>query len=133
MISAAIIISTVWATVMLGLVMWAFRRHALSLEHNALYDIVAGIFWLASSMLLRGAWWDGLPFVMGREEFRAFYGGGTWPNIIFHLMIVAASLRLLRGFWLMIPDDEREDYTVLTAAFYPRRIWLKLTWKGGDE
>lgn len=132
MIDLAINFSAALSAALLFLVLWAFRRHALSTEDSALTDIVAGIFWLAASVLLRGAWWDGLRSAMGLDSFRVFYGFetyGFWPNIIFHAMVIGATLRLLRGFWYMIPEEDRSHYNVLTAAFYPRRIKLRFTRK----
>lgn len=124
---------TLTATALLCLVMWAFRRHALSTEDTALTDLVAGIFWLAAAIVLRAAWWDGVQAVLGREAFRALYGGGTWPNMVFHCIVIVASWRLLRGFWLMIPPEDRGHYQVLTAAFYPQRIRLRFSRKDSEE
>ena len=126
MISLMLFATTTAASILLTLVMLAFRRHAMSTEDTALADLVAGVFWLAASLLLRGAWWDGVQSLMGRDAFRAFYGGGTWPNVVFHAMVIVAAWRLLRGFWLMIPDEERGQYNFLTAAFYPHRFWARI-------
>lgn len=133
MIDAALIIATAIASILLMLVMWAFRRHALSTEDTALTDLVAGIFWLAAAFFLRGLWWDGVQGLIGREAFRALYGGGMWPNLIFHSIVIGAAWRLLRGFWLMIPDEDRDHYAVLTAAFYPRRIKLRFSRKDKEN
>lgn len=136
MIDLLLIISTVLATLLLFLVMWAFRRHALSTEDTALTDLIAGLFWLAASILMRGLWWDGLPSLIGRESFRSLYGYpiyGFWPNIVFHIVVIVAAWRLLRGFWLMIPEEDRGQYGVLTAAFYPRRIQLRFSRKDRED
>ncbi len=127
MMAVLLIVFTLVATLLLALVMWAFRRHAFSTEDSALVDLVAGIFWMAAAIALRGLWWDGVPWVIGSEAFRAIYGGGSWPNLIFHSIVIVATYRLLRGFLLMIPVEDRSHYNVLTAALYPRRIRLRLT------
>lgn len=126
-VEALLVVATGAATILLGLVMWAFRRHALSTEDSVLTDLVAGIFWLATAIALRGLWWDAAPWVLGQELMRSTYLGSNWPNILFDVIVAMAALRLLRGFLLMIPDEDRKHYNILTAALYPRRVYLKLT------
>lgn len=113
-----------WAVVML-LVLIAFRRSALAFGGTGIHHIMAGVFWIISASIFRGFFWDILPNVMGRETFRALLGSidpSTWPNIFFHVIMGVAGLRLMYGFWLMIPDEDRGAYNIFTAAFYPKKL-----------
>ena len=113
-----------WATIMLQ-VLIAFRRSALTLGGTGIHHIMAGVFWIISASILQGLFWDILPNLMGREEFRAMLGSidpSTWPNMIFYVIMGVAGLRLMYGFWLMIPDEDRGTYNIFTAAFYPKKL-----------
>ena len=113
-----------WAVIML-LVLIAFRRSAWAIGGTGIHHIMAGVFWIISASISRGLFWDILPNLMGREEFRAMLGSidpPTWPNIFFHVIMGVAGLRLMYGFWLMIPDEDRGAYNIFTAAFYPKKL-----------
>ena len=113
-----------WAVIML-LVLIAFRRSALALGGTGIHHIMAGVFWIISASIFRGLFWDILPNLMGREDFRTMLGSvdpSTWPNIFFHVIMGVAGIRLMYGFWLMIPDEDRGSYNIFTAAFYPKKI-----------
>lgn len=45
---------------------------------------------------------------------------GITFNVIFHLMVIAASYYSLKAIHRSIPEEERKHYTVLTAFLYPR-------------
>ena len=113
-----------WAIIML-LVLIAFRRSALALGGTGVHHIMAGVFWIISAAIFRGLFWDILPSMMGQEKFYAMIGQinpSTWPNIFFHVMMAVAGIRLMYGFWLMIPDEDRGSYNIFTAAFYPKKL-----------
>ena len=113
-----------WAIIML-LVLIAFRRSALALGGTAIHHIMAGVFWIISAAILRGLFWDILPSFMGKHEFYLMIDSihpSTWPNIFFHIMMGVAGIRLMYGFWLMIPDEDRGAYNIFTAAFYPKKL-----------
>ena len=113
-----------WAIIML-LVLIAFRRSALAIGGTGIHHIMAGVFWIISAAIFRGLFWDILPFIIGKNEFYAIVSSidpSNWPNIVFHVIMGVAGLRLMYGFWLMIPDEDREAYNIFTAAFYPKKL-----------
>ena len=113
-----------WAIIML-LILIAFRHSALTLGGTGIHHIMAGVFWIISAAIFRGLFWDILPSLMGKDEFYAVINSidpSTWPNIVFHVIMGVAGLRLMYGFWLMIPDEDRGAYNIFTAAFYPKKL-----------
>ena len=117
-----------WATIML-LVLIAFRRSALALGGTGIHHIMSGVFWIISAAIFRGLFWDMLPNLMGHEGFLLMLGTinpSTWPNIFFHVIMGIGGLRLMYGFWMMIPDEDRGHYNIFTAAFYPKKIRMMI-------
>ena len=45
--------------------------------------------------------------------------GASYVNGIFNLIFLVGSIYILRGFMAMIPADERKNWNILTAPFYP--------------
>ncbi len=114
------------------LVMIAFRRSAFNFNGQAIHHIMAGVFWIVTASVFRGLFWDIVPEVMGREDFRdmiRIFSPSTWPNILFYLMKGLAGIRFLYGFWLLLPEEDRKNYNIITAAFYPKRLFKK----GGER
>ena len=113
-----------WAIIML-LVLIAFRRSALALGGTGIHHIMAGVFWIICASIFRGVFWDVVPFFMGKEPFYIMINvihPSTWPNMIFYVIMGVAGTRLMYGFWLMIPDEDRGTYNIFTAAFYPKKL-----------
>lgn len=113
-----------WLVIMM-LVLIAFRRSALALGGTGIYHIMAGVFWIISASILRGVFWDVVPFFMGDEPFYTLINvihPSTWPNMLFYTIMGVAGIRLMYGFWLMIPDEDRGSYNIFTAAFYPKKL-----------
>lgn len=114
----------VWAAIMV-LVLIAFRRSAMKIGGTGIHHIMAGVFWIITASLVRGVFWDALPEIVGREVFYQFTGmfyPNTWPNIFFYGIMAVAGIRLMYGFWLMLPEEDRKDYNIITAAFYPKKL-----------
>lgn len=114
----------VWATIMV-LVLIAFRRSAMKIGGSGVHHIMAGVFWIITASLARGFFWDIAPMIVTREVFYQFTGmfyPNTWPNIFFHMIQFVAGMRLMYGFWLMLPEEDRKDYNIITAAFYPKKL-----------
>ena len=114
----------VWAAIMV-LVLIAFRRSAMKIGGSGVHHIMAGVFWIITASLVRGFFWDIGPVIVSREVFYQFTGmfyPNTWPNIFFHMIQLVAGIRLMYGFWLMLPEEDRKDYNIITAAFYPKKL-----------
>lgn len=114
----------VWLMVMFH-VLTAFRRSAVVFSGTGVHHLMAGLFWIVAISTFRGIFWDVIPLVMGRDEFRnmiSIYGYVTWPNLVFHSIMAVSGLRLMYGFWLLLPDEDRNNYNLFTAVFYPKKL-----------
>ena len=113
-----------WLLIM-GLVLVAFRRSAMVLSGSGIHHIMAGVFWIICASVLRGVFWDVVPHMVDIAEFHQFTGlmhPNTWPNIFFYAVMGIAGIRLMYGFWMMLPEEDRKDYNIFTAAFYPKKL-----------
>lgn len=120
--------SALLALIMLALSVFALR-HWLSLRGQAPVDYLRrGVAVLATSMALRLGYWDVL-----RSAWQYFFDRAPMPGLLAlelvntacNLLIVLAVYQLLKGCWLLLPADERPQYSWLTVAFYPRRLRLR--------
>lgn len=108
---------TGWPAIILGfLVMRAFWPYAFQLRMTAVGHLGAALFWLTGRSVGRSIWWD---------VFEGF-GLGISTNWIWNALGIIACYHALKGFYLLLPDADRGDYNMLTAAFYPRRLWRRL-------
>lgn len=114
----------VWTAIMV-LVLIAFRRSAMMLSGSGIHHIMAGVFWIISAAVLRGVFWDVVPHVVGHDDFYDYMTilyPATWPNVFFYTIMAVAGMRLMYGFWMMLPIEDRKDYNIFTAAFYPKKL-----------
>ena len=102
------------------LMMVAFRGYALTWSNRTVDHLGAALFWLATQALGRAVWWD---------LFGGF-GLGETANWFWNLMAIYACYHALKGFYLLIPVNERARYNILTAPFYPRNLWRSLRDRG---
>ncbi|MFC6585945.1 hypothetical protein ACFQDZ_00795 [Sulfitobacter pacificus] len=103
------------------LVMRTFAPYAFRVRGHATVHLGAALFWLAARGVGRSVWWD---FFQGFDL-------GNSSNWFWNLMSLYATYHALRGFLLLLGPEEREDYNILTVAFYPRRLWKRI--HGDDE
>lgn len=98
------------------LLMWAFRRYAFRLTGSVTVHLGAALFWMFFRSTGRSIWWD---FFNG-------FGFGNTSNWIWNLIGLYASYHALKALHMLIPDKDRARYTLLTAPFYPYRLWRRL-------
>lgn len=120
-VSGLTAVSAVAAMVMMLLVTIAFRGYIFKALSEPLDFIANGIWWFSVSMAARLALWDVTPIFTG-QRLGAAGLNGAYVNWIFTLSFVVGAWRVLHGFYLLIPDNERSRWTTLTAPFYPHRI-----------
>ncbi|GAA4218676.1 hypothetical protein GGQ68_002524 [Sagittula marina] len=110
----------------------AFRRYAFSWDDDPLNNLGGGMFWMSAAGAIRLLWWDILrawSIALNPGLWEALNMLGVGINVMFNAAAVYGGFRKLRGFWLMIPLENRGDYPLLLAAFYPRRLSLWPLWR----
>lgn len=103
------------------LVMIAFRKYAVTMKGTAVAHLGAALFLFTFQLVARLIWWD---------VFHGF-GLGISSNWIWNILGLIACYHALRGFQLLLPEEDRKNFNIFTAVFYPRRWWWKL--KAGND
>jgi hypothetical protein len=92
-------------------------------------------FWLAFTFIaallegaVRASYWDVLSVAVGTRRAEAWREvlGGTEVNWIANALLLAAGLGLLRLLHLLIPEEDRGSYSMMSAPLYPKRPPLGL-------
>lgn len=122
---AVTVLSALAAAVMLGLVVYGFRRY-INRPRSAPIDYIGtGIALMAATKLLRLLWWDVIPhtFLAGLTEFRF---SGHQVNWIFDAGVIWSCWFMLKGIFIMVDSKDPGKYNVFTAVFYPKRLrmWI---------
>ena len=99
-----------------GLLMWAFRRYALTLHGTITQHFGAAMFWVNVTVTGRSIWWD---FFVG-------FGFGNVSNWVWNLIGLYVSYHALKALYLLIPTYARDNYNLITCVFYPYRLRRKL-------
>lgn len=120
------------AVVMLGLVIYGFRRYINRPRNTPIDYIATGILLMAASNLLGFFWWEVLPLTT--------IGANVLPVLerypldwTFNLIIAYGGWNMLKGFHLLVEEKEPGSYHVLTAVFYPRRLRLWIGSRSEEE
>jgi len=98
------------------MLMWAFRRYVFVLHGSVTQHLGAAMFWVNVRSSGRSIWWD-------------FFGGfdlGNSSNWIWNLIGLYVSYHALKALHMLIPSTYRSQYNLLTAAFYPYRMWRRI-------
>ena len=98
------------------MLMWAFRRYATTTCGTVTQHLGAAMFWVNVQTSGRSLWWD---------FFNGFDLGNT-SNWMWNLIGLYVSYHALKALHMLIPAKDRESYNLLTAAFYPYRMWRRL-------
>lgn len=98
----------------------AFLPHINILGKRPTEYLARGLFLCALSGFPRIAHWDVLRPVTG--QIWSMPGA----NLAFDLVMLLGIYFILKARWLTIPDDERGDYNIITAVFYPKNIMPRL-------
>ncbi|WP_417261696.1 hypothetical protein [Celeribacter sp.] len=82
-----------------------------------------GIALIASATIGRAAYWDLTRLVVGPEVWAAWVdaSGGVTVNVVPNIMVLAGGVALLKARFLLIPEEDRANWNLFTAAFYPAR------------
>jgi len=112
------VLTSIPANVLGVLVMIAFSRYALRLSGSATMHLGAALFWFAARGVGRSVWWD---------SFEGFSFGNA-ANWVWNMVGLYAAYHALLGFKKLLPVFEQQFYSIVTAPFYPRRLWRR--WKG---
>lgn len=111
----------------MGLVIRGFMYIALTRDGTAVYHLGRGVVMILIALALRAFYWDGLPLL-----FNWVGGGGAWaewvrftgkplPNIATGILAIIGTWHMLKVQWLLIPEVDRQCYSIWSAPFYPQR------------
>ncbi|MEE2860874.1 MAG: hypothetical protein VYB46_08690 [Pseudomonadota bacterium] len=90
-------------------------------DGTAVWHLAASYVWISSSVAARAIYWAYAP-----ETLRAFLGKGL-VNCAFGAALIYGAYLVLRLLWLIIPDIDRDKYSILTAPLYPASTEWRLS------
>jgi hypothetical protein len=100
-----------------ALIVWGFWPLAVMPRSTpGVRSLARAILLLTFAMGLRTAYWSLLVPQEVREKI-----GKAPPSIVFSTLLLFGAYYMLRVLHLTIPEAERSQYSLLTAALYPRR------------
>jgi hypothetical protein len=90
---------------------------------SAIYHLSIGVTAILLALAVRAFYWDALRVLTGPEAWLAFATavGRPIPNTVFGLVVIYGLWHMLCLLHTLIPAEDRKDYSVWTAPFYPRR------------
>ncbi|WP_334061723.1 hypothetical protein [Limimaricola cinnabarinus] len=111
---------------------------------SATYRLSAGVFLVVSAYVARSLYWEFAPLAAAGAWSDWFAITGTAINAVFSAIFLRGLYHLLVLLWLLIPLEERPDWSLLEAPWYPDRAAfaravqaLRLRWrspsKGDDD
>ncbi|WOI58377.1 hypothetical protein [Palleronia sp. LCG004] len=104
-----------------GLVGYGFVR--LSIRGEGLVrHLATGLLLMHLAVFTRTLYWDGIRNFMDPELWARWsnFSGGTAVNVVFNTMVIFAGYHSLKALKLAIPEEDRDRFSLLGAAFYPR-------------
>ena len=108
--------------------------HVKILGGSAANNLARGLGLSALGVFPRVFWWDLTRLLLGQEWWPVVRDlmGGVAINAGFNLILLAGVYFVLRARYLIIPEDERGRYNVITAAWYPKTVGLRLLIRRDD-
>ena len=110
---------------------------------SATYRLSAGVFLVVSAYVARSLYWEFAPLAAAGVWSDWFAITGTAINAVFSAIFLRGLYHLLVLLWLLIPLEERPDWSLLEAPWYPDRAAfaravqaLRLRWRSpsnGDD
>ncbi len=115
----AILTTVMLLVIWRGIFAWAMRR-----ERDATMHLALGLSALLWAVVFRVIYWDVVPqivdwFSPGRWEEWVTLTGWTRINILWDLLLIFGGYHMLKALHLMIPEEERADWPLWRAPFYP--------------
>lgn len=94
----------------------------LLVSEGVVRSLAFGFLLLYFMVLCRTVYWDILSVYLPDDIWRSWLAltHGITFNVIFHLMVIAASYYSLKAIHQSIPAEVRKQYSILTAFLYPR-------------
>lgn len=94
------------------------------------YRLSAGVALVICAYATRTIYWDVVPDILrwlGDGVWARWYDAtGTAVNILFGAIFLRGIYHFAVLLWLLIPDEDRAGWSVLTAAWYPRHnAWTR--------
>ncbi len=109
---------TALIVVMTCLVLKAFISISRRPDGSAVWYLATSFIVLSYSVMGRMAYWTYMPL-----EFRVMIGRSI-PNAIFGALMIWGLYKVLKFLLLIIPDIERDAYSIWSAPWYPHgREW----------
>lgn len=119
------------ATASVFMVAIGFRAYALisprpdlPMQARATRKLAHAMFWFMAGIAARSALYDVLRPVLTAVHPAAvdvINALSPWLNQAFHAIIVYAVYRACMAMWMLIPDEERDGYSIFGSVFYPHR------------
>lgn len=81
---------------------------------DTVWHFAAGLLLVVGALALRVLYWSYVPFDLRNQI------GKPIPNIIFGLIALYGGYLILRLQLLIIPENDRGNYTIWNAPWYPR-------------
>lgn len=106
--------------------MAGFVPHLMRPERRAAWWFALAVVLLLLKAGGRSFYWDGLHLFIGEETADAFRArmGGLDFNWVFNTFAILAGLAVLKLLHLLIPEDERHNYTPLSAPLFPAKLTM---------
>lgn len=125
--------TALFAVVIMGLVARGFIPLVFTHQKDDILSYLSkGVAVLVASQVLRLVYWDwvhsaGLRYYPELWETWLAMSRQLAVNVVPNLMLVCAGYYFLKARWLLIPDEDRDKWSILSAPFYPARHVVSIT------
>mgnify|MGYP003644715735 CR=1 FL=1 len=114
--------------------------HSLVKTEGPTYRLSAGINLIIVAYVARSFYWEVVPVALRfvhPSAWASWYGyTGLAINMLFSLLFIRGLSHLLILLWLLIPSEDRKDWTIWSAPWYPNHNYftrlsqrLRLRWR----
>lgn len=118
--------SAYFAALAAGIVGYGFVRLAFR-QSGLVGHMAVGLLMMHLAVFLRTLYWDAFRNLAPEELWTWWYdwSGESSINVFFNVLVILAGYHSLKALHLAIPADVRAEYSLIGAAFYPRRRVLQ--------
>lgn len=106
-----------------AMVIRGFTPHAIERRQSTTFRLSAGITLVVLAYVARAFYWGVVPLLFGAFDPGAwdawFEVSGLTINVFFSLVFLRGLHHLLVLLWLLIPKEDRAEWSIWTAPFYP--------------